>query len=287
VLHQRPDMSEDFLESFLALKQGGEFGESLLVLAQRLDDEQLSMILRTVGAVREQVKSVSEVYWDVDIEVSQGLEKAILMRTTEILKAAERLAVNGAAYQEVNGADRFTVDSFDQIMLALSYLEKGVNNAAKLGHKDATLLQGGPGVDPWVQQIDSEAPAVLITRRQTVSDRSQIDRNLEQGRWARANMLVNVVDHDLQSYWTLDQRSGKWLSIRIDYKDGRLTVDLGGRSQLESAPDWVVAQVVSAGAIQIARERGEAPADYHVEGAMPHMSEAEFGDFIDRLRGVA
>jgi hypothetical protein len=258
VMHDKPELGADFLESFLALEQGEEFGESLLMLAEHLPPAELGDILHAVHDIREATTRMAEVGVVSDEHLRTADAGAVLLRTTQVLKAAEELIGQPQGYEASAGALTYEIRDFAQIQTQLDRLKLVAQGVAADGPMVGIKTDG----EPQVQMVFGDVPVLVVTRAEEAPRGSQ-DKQWEIGKAMRINRFV-IVDG---SVWpddlsTVDQAflQTHCVSLRLDFQDGALGLDLGGKVKRKvegsdgsetvldrSAPDWRLAEVVAAG----------------------------------------
>jgi hypothetical protein len=294
VMHDKPELGADFLESFLALEQGEEFGESLLMLAEHLPPAELGDILHAVHDIREATTRMAEVGVVSDEHLRTADAGAVLLRTTQVLKAAEELIGQPQGYEASAGALTYEIRDFAQIQTQLDRLKLVAQGVAADGPVVGIKTDG----EPQVQMVFGDVPVLVVTRAEEAPRGSQ-DKQWEIGKAMRINRFV-IVDG---SVWpddlsTVDQAflQTHCVSLRLDFQDGALGLDLGGKVKRKvegsdgsetvldrSAPDWRLAEVVAAGATLHAQQQGLETADYHVYDLLP-MDRSSFETVVQQTR---
>lgn len=102
-LQELPANNNQFIESFLALEHGEDFGEVLLDIAEAAPQEDMQELLETIGEFREMSTAFSQLFPE---EIQSATEKAMSERLTELLALVREVSVNGAyETEDLNGLD--------------------------------------------------------------------------------------------------------------------------------------------------------------------------------------
>lgn len=143
---------------------------------------------------------------------------------------------------------------------------------------------------PDVDDVSVEEPNLEIGYVQDTSSRmllltklypAPVAGNFERGKSPRMNRACGL-GGDMPSL-VAEEREANSLSVRNDLdRDGVLRLDIGGKTEDPSTPDFLVAKLLSLGGWYRAKLLGYEPTDYHVE--IDTMTNEEFAKIVRRYR---
>lgn len=274
------------MESYVALEHGAEFGDELLDLVEQGDPVEVMPLIDQVNQIRADIRVWGGLFCDYDPELTARLVQGFDQRNTEVLTTAAELARSGPYTLDTQAKlGAVEVTSTQQVQRGLELIGRGAAGLASLRLRPALPREAYPGVE--AQYLEADRSILLTTRQETIA-KGEHDLRLERGRWSRANFTVDVSDAGTTVALLPAEREATALSIRLDLEADpdrpghhRMTLDIGGRTDVPGAPDQQVAELITVGAQLRAQRRGER-ADYHV--VLGPITPERFAQLVEYVR---
>lgn len=190
-----------FANAFLALEFGQDFGDILLEVGDRLHDrpEELAAVLGSLQAIRENASGIAERFTSdhlVDKQLGQSVNLAFIKRTTEALA----LIADPSPERQAQG----------RVVLRLMRYATGIAGRGLAAEFTDNIADSAD-----YETYSSFTEPLAVTIR-------------ESGCNARIGLTANLPNDTLP----IELRGKKRrLSMRLDYEDGQLSVDLGSTAQ--------------------------------------------------------
>ena len=275
-----PEHSVIFLESFLALEHGDEFGEILVNLAEKMKPAEFQMLNQEIAAIRENIGKLVEFVSEADEVIGSGLEHAAILRVTELLAVAEALsgldAENGPEVTLYNG-EIIQSKNISEVLTALRNLNSGfIELGSAFDRQSWETVRYGEGAEY------STSGRVAVQLRSGGVSSEVRDPRYEFDGEARVNFLVNLELDELIPGDISDLRRQRALSIRLDREcilrgpdgvflgsdptrpDGEVSLDIGSIYGAADNPNVQLGRCLAIGNALIAKKRGLAPNFNHI-----------------------
>ena len=308
VLATEPGSKEQFLESFLALEMGDEFGGALLTIREKLPPEQSQEILTQISLFRQHAQELSADFNIVEPnnQTQRAIHLSLVKRMTEALAVVEALSLGQGAEATLYDGQLVSIGSVEAVISTMSLLNKALSKI----HQALSSSAEGVMERPESTSLWFDSGTVLMQLREYGSLFEDRDQAREYDGEARINLLVNSesshkipeeIEHPVR------QRA---ISIRLDREglirdaEGNLvkdeqgkfmsnptadllpvSLDIGSIYGDEDDPNVMIGRLLAIGNALITQRRGQKPNYNHVREAF----DSQFGlkePFAHRVRGM-
>lgn len=308
ITHRIPNQAITFLESFLALRTGDEFAESLLTIGEKLRPKEINGILYSLERIYKSGVEFKNFFGQIEPELGRGVYLALVKRTTELLLVIQEVIQKGKAETQLYNGEKIAATDIKSVCQALTSLEYSITTIAEALRQSAEAprsTEAPSQTHETVHAIRFETPKVLLQVREQGAKIGAHDATREFDGEARINFLVNIkTDEPIPEELSqplrqqalsirLDREGTVWIpgaSVAIPESDptrqqGSLSLDIGSIYGEPDNPNVEIGRLLAIGNALIAEKRGEKANFNHVREVFdPKFGDAEvFADVVRKL----
>lgn len=291
-----------FLEAFLAMEFGDDFGDTILSLAEHATPEQSAKIFEMINSYRAETKNFADMYTAYDGELAEQTEQAMNERLADLLAVAEHVArmgnvtVDTAPHRdrldyEHDGRFDITVKSVDQVAEIMEHLLTTFRLRREIVDAEDTQ------VSKVVQNEDDSGYQIYRFRNEILGDAllhvrpegsGRYDKAFEYGNYDGVEATVSWVVNPTGDHRLTSDKDPRGVSIRYDREgraegeapdsserssvraDGMISIDISsGLGNAKSIPVQI-GRMIAAGNILRAKEQGTKVSLHHNTNGFDH-----------------
>jgi hypothetical protein len=308
VMHEKPGLGPEFLESFLALEHGEEFGMGLLSIAEHSTPEQARQVAEFVQQFREAGKDFAGIFAGEGEGFGGQVEWAVQERLVELLSVTEEVARQGSFEMDIVGDRSVEIRDLDQLLKDFAVLAGAMQDLTETMHDSTSRRVTAEGVPFDMYRFEPNkdgGKSVLLYARPEGA--YGYDKDIEYGNnrgvEASVSFMIDPVSQQPLSVYKHGRSNA--LSIRFDREgrlpdesaqsaerdptreDGLMSIDIG--AVLGDGDDFGVriGRIIAAGNILHSRNQGRSESLNH---SHEYFNQAKYGqasgfrEFAHRMR---